>query len=141
MWRFYDQPDDVLESDINAGLDRFNLGALGVAPDRSRLKWAAAQYDDKGLLAAITAKTMVSSSYLYVELIYVREDARGRGLGQEMLAMAEKQALALGKTGLTVQTLSFQAPGFYVRCGFNEYAVLENDFAGAARHYFKKQVA
>ena len=62
-----------------------------------------------------------------MDLLWVREDLRGRGYGKRLLQAAE--AVKRGCRHALLDTMSFQAPLFYERQGYVLYGVLD-DFPG-----------
>lgn len=56
-----------------------------------------------------------------VDTMWVEEGLRGRGLGAGLLAAAEEQARRRGCRWSKLNTWDFQAPDFYLRCGYQEY--------------------
>ncbi len=54
--------------------------------------------------------------------------------------MAEQEALARGCRNVLVDTMSFQAPGFYRRLGYEEFGVLEGFPGPHSRHFFRKSL-
>lgn len=78
--------------------------------------------------------------WLAVDLLWVHEDLRGKGWGKRLLQAAEGEAIARGCHHALLDTMSFQAPGFYEQQGYVLYGVLE-DFPGEhQRLYYKKRM-
>ena len=75
-----------------------------------------------------------------VALLWVREDARGRGLGGRLLAAFEQQAAALGCHQMVMHTHSFQAPAFYRKHGYQDVAAIDDYPTGHAWHVLRKDL-
>ena len=67
----------------------------------------------------------VYAGWLFVNLLWVRHELRRRGIGQGLLAEAERRALALGCHSAWLDTFSFQGPDFYPKFGYREFARLD----------------
>ena len=76
--------------------------------------------------------------WLSIHMLWVDPDYRGTGLGQRMMAAAEKEAAQRGCWNSRVDTFSFQAPGFYERCGYRCAMTLEDYPRSHRRHYYVK---
>jgi len=70
--------------------------------------------------------------------LWVRQDLRRRGLGRQLLAVAEQEATRRGCHDIQLSTLSYQAPGFYRRAGFEQIGELPGWPRGATRLFFRK---
>ena len=57
-----------------------------------------------------------------IAMTWVRADARAAGLGLRLLTDFEAEALRRGCTHVFVTSFTFQAPGFYERHGYVEFA-------------------
>jgi GNAT superfamily N-acetyltransferase len=67
--------------------------------------------------------TWLARAGLYVEDLYVRDTARGTGLGKSLLAAVARLAIARGCRRLDLAVLDWNpARGFYERLGFQEKA-------------------
>jgi len=90
------------------------------------------------LVGGLTGATVWG--WLEIELLWVAEEHRGRALGGRLMAAAEEEAAARGCRHARVDTFDFQAPRFYARLGYEEYAVLEDFPSGHTRHFLKKDL-
>jgi GNAT superfamily N-acetyltransferase len=106
-----------LDQRLSDELDAVNAAATeGVAPSR---ELTVQILDDSGSLAAgVSGWTWGVAAG--IAMTWVREDARGDGLGARLLTAFEDEARARGCTHVFVTSFTFQAPGFYVRHGYAE---------------------
>ncbi len=79
--------------------------------------------------------------WLIVELLFVPEARRGRGLGAAVMARAEGIARERGCVGVWLDTYSFQAPGFYRKLGYEPFGQVDDHPPGATRHFMLKRLA
>jgi len=76
--------------------------------------------------------------WLFIELLWVSDERRQKGLGRSLMQKAESEARKRGIRNVYLDTFSFQAPGFYKKLGYREFGRL-NDFpAGHTRHWMTK---
>jgi len=101
-----------LEKEINA----FNAAATGYHD--GRMLSVAVRGDDGDLHAGLYGWTWGGCGY--IDLLWVRDDQRGSGLGAGLLAAAEAEIMRRGCDRVALNTHSFQAPGFYARFGYRE---------------------
>ena len=106
-----------LDQRLSDELDKVNAAATeGVAPAR---ELTVQILDDAGDLAAgMSGWTWGVAAG--IAMTWVREGARGEGLGASLLAHFEQEARARGCTRAFVTSFTFQAPGFYERSGYRE---------------------
>jgi GNAT superfamily N-acetyltransferase len=78
--------------------------------------------------------------WCHIDLLWVREDLRGRGLGRRLMDHAEKEALSRGAKGVYLDTFSFQAPEFYTRLGYETFGMLPDFPPGHERHFMVKHL-
>ncbi len=79
----------------------------------------------------------VYAGWLFVNLLWAHADLRRGGIGRGLLAEAEQRALALGCHSAWLDTFSFQAPEFYRKLGYREFARLDYP-PDHQRIFFKK---
>ena len=65
------------------------------------------------------------AGWLFVNLLWVHADLRRAGIGSRLIADAERHAREFGCHSAWVDTFSFQAPDFYPRFGYREFARLD----------------
>lgn len=78
--------------------------------------------------------------WLHVEILWVDEPLRRKGLGTQLLMQAEKEAVEAGCTRALLDTFEFQAPAFYGKRGYSVFAVLEDFPLGYRRYYLQKEL-
>ena len=66
--------------------------------------------------------------WLYVEMLFVPERLRGKGLAGRLLQMAEDEAKARGCTGAYIDTINPKARSTYQRQGYTVFGALDNFF-------------
>ena len=76
--------------------------------------------------------------WLFVELLFVPESLRGRGVGAELMLRAEAEAIARGCHGAWLDTFAFQARRFYERLGYSCFGELNDYPVGSALYFMKK---
>ena len=77
-------------------------------------------------------------SWLCVEVLWVDEAARGRGIGSRFIAEAERLVREMGARNAALETLEWRAPRFYEKHGYEEVARLEGYAKGFYLALMKK---
>lgn len=76
--------------------------------------------------------------WLFVELLFLPEVMRGKGIGTALMREAETVAMKRGCVGVWLDTYSFQARAFYEKLGYEVFGVLEDFPRGQSRYFFRK---
>jgi len=132
-----DQPEREHVDLIDAGLDEYNLAKAGVV-DHRKLAVLARAPDTGEVVGGLIGRTTLG--LLFVELLYLPAEYRGSGLGAQLLAAAEQEAVNRGCRAGVVYTISFQAPDFYVKQGWQVFGEVPTD-NGISRIFLSKTLA
>jgi GNAT superfamily N-acetyltransferase len=84
--------------------------------------------------------TLYCWNIVYIDVLYVEEAHRGRGLGRLLLEKAESKAKALGGYLSHLDTFDWQAKEFYEKLGYVVFGVLEDCPRGHTRNYLKRRI-
>lgn len=78
--------------------------------------------------------------WLYIDALWVHRRRRGAGIGKQLMRSIEKKAVELGCGNAYLNTMSYQAPEFYKRLGYQKFAELEDFPPGHSREFFRKRL-
>ena len=78
--------------------------------------------------------------WLYIDLLSVPEQARGQGMGTQLMQMAEDLAREKECIGIWLDTFDFQAPEFYRKLGYSELGQITDYPPGHKRFFFQKRL-
>jgi GNAT superfamily N-acetyltransferase len=131
-----DTPDSDTINVLVKKLMHFNEVNSGRPLDYRSLTISVTHPDTDELLGGLWGGT--GYSYLHIELLYLPEDLRGAGLGRQLMAQAEQEAIQRGCHGVWLDTFSFQARGFYERIGYTVIGTLEHYPPGHSRFFLRK---
>ena len=121
---------------IGGGIREFNIHQTG--DGRHERFCYVLQGPGEEIVGGVIAE--VYWEWLYLDLLWVREDLRGRGYGHQLLIVAEDEARKKGAKNVFLDTFSFQAPKFYERHGYEVFGELEEFPPGHRRYYFRKRL-
>lgn len=110
--------DSELAERLGQELTDYNTRITGVGDQRG----LSVQVRDAAgdLVAGLTGWTWGTCAG--IELVWVREDQRQNGYGGRLLEAAEVEARERGCVQMLVSSFTFQAPDFYKRNGYLEFA-------------------
>lgn len=75
-------------------------------------------------------------NYLRIELFYVGDETRGKGIGSQLLAQIEAVAREEHCTLILLETMSFNAPNFYLKHGYEINGQIDDHPLKSETHYF-----
>jgi len=78
--------------------------------------------------------------WLEVKILWLEESLRGAGLGRRLIETAEAEARAASCRYARLDTHSFQAPAFYKKRGYEEFARLEDSPLGYEQLFLWKRL-
>jgi GNAT superfamily N-acetyltransferase len=133
-----DTPDDDEGAVIAEGLRAYNEAQAGYSDSRA-LAVLVRDPETKKVVGGLSGRT--SLGLLRVERFFLPEGLRRDGLGSRILAMAEEEARRRGCTRAVLSTLQFQAPGFYLKQGWEVAARIECEPPGHTRFYMTKKLS
>ena len=82
----------------------------------------------------------VWTTVLFIQLFWMEQKLRGKDHGTKLIRAIEQEARRFGATRSYVDTMSFQAPGFYRTWGYKEFGSIEGYPDGVTRHWFTKSL-
>ncbi len=115
---------------IRESLNRFNKEVVG--DDGHTPLNIVAYDDDHTIIGGIIGGTYWG--WMYIDILWVHESHRKKGLGSKLLREAEKEALRRGCHHVHLDTMSWQAPEFYKKHGYEVLGILP-DIPGGHQKY------
>jgi GNAT superfamily N-acetyltransferase len=132
--RATDVPDESTRKRILEPLSAFNEARTG---RNDYLPLILAIEDAQGqVIGGLWGRTVYD--WLFIELLFVPESLRRRGVGTELMQRAEAEAVTRGCHSAWLDTFEFQARGFYERLGYALFGELQDYPNGSARYFLKK---
>ncbi|POA97231.1 GNAT family N-acetyltransferase [Chromobacterium sinusclupearum] len=122
-------------SAIENGLNRYNDEITGYN-DRQPLAVLARDPASGEVLGGAYGRS--SLGLLFLDLFHLLESLRGQGLGRRILAAFEEEGRRRGCKHAVLYTISFQAPGFYQKHGWQVFGEIPCDPPGHSRLFLRK---
>jgi GNAT superfamily N-acetyltransferase len=133
---YVDKPEQSAWGIIGRALSAFNAEQAG--DEHSQRLCYVVQGPDRAIAGGIIG--VVYWDWLSVELLWLKEELRGRGYGHRLLALVEDAARQHGARHAHLDTFSFQAPEFYRQHGYEVFGELADFPPGYQRTYMKKEL-
>ena len=97
------------------------------------------QYDDEGnIIGGILGGTYWG--WMYIDILWVKENHRKKGIGSKLLREAEKEAIRRGCHHVHLDTMSWQAPEFYKKHGYEVIGMLPDIPKGNQKYLLLKSL-
>lgn len=116
---------------IGGGIQDYNTQQAG--DDQGKNLCFVLRSPDQEIVGGVIGATYWD--WLYINLMWIKEELRGHGYGQRLLMLAEEEGRKRGAKQVYLDTFSFQAPGFYKKYGYEVFGEL-HDFPPGHRRYF-----
>ena len=131
-------PDQDLQKTILEGVRHFNRALI--RPVIAGQDLAIAVRDEDGrAVGGLLGRT--AAGWLAIDLIFVPEDMRGKGLATKLLRMAEAEAERRGCHSAWLDTLIADALRLYTKLGYVCFGELPDYPAGFTRTFLQKRIA
>jgi GNAT superfamily N-acetyltransferase len=115
------------------GLIRYNSEKMG---KQKYKRLAISLRDGNTIMGGVVGE--VWAAVLFIQFFWIEQRLRGKGFGIRLIKAIEDEARRFGAARSYVDTMSFQAPGFYRACGYREFGSIEGYPGGVTRHWFTK---
>ena len=127
-------PSEIETDYIREALNQFNCAHVG---DDGHTPLNLIEYDaDGSIIGGLLGGTYWG--WMYIDILWVREDHRRQGVGSRLLTEAEKEAVRRGCHHVHVDTMSWQAPAFYQKHGYEVIGVLPDIPLGNQKYLLMK---
>ena len=132
-----DVADEEIRKAIVAPLVEYNSSQAG--PSQSRPIAVLVKDHSNTIIGGLWGHT--GYEWLFTQLLVVPASLRGRGIGTEIMQLAEREAVQRGCRGAWLDTFEFQARGFYERIGYKCFGELPNYPKGFSRYFMQKALS
>lgn len=129
------EPSDEMWGVIGGGINGFNQKHGG---DENYKRICFILYTPENKVAG----GLIGATYwgwLYIDLLFIKDELRGHGYGRQLLTLTEQEARKRGAANAFLDTFSFQAQGFYEKQGYRIFGELKDFPPGHSRYYMTKE--
>jgi len=130
---YLDKPDWGV---IGSGISQYNKEQAG--DDKGQTLCFVLRTPDEEVVGGVIGATFWD--WLYIDLMWIKEELRGRGYGHRLLELAEEEGRKRGAKNAYLDTFSFQAPEFYKKRGYQVFGELKDFPQGHQRYFLTKQL-
>jgi len=131
-----DTPTRAMWRAIAEPIARYNEARVGQAGNHLPLVIALEGFDDNEVVGGLWGTTAYSN--LHIELMFIPDPLRNKGLGTRLLHLAEQEAIRRGCHCARVEAYSFGALGFYEHRGYSRFGELQDCPVGHSLLFLRK---
>ena len=132
-----DAPGEQAQTVIQDGLRSYNLEQAGYRDSRP-LAVLVSDPETQQVIGGLVGRTTMG--LLFIDRFFLPESLRKNRIGTRIIRMAEDEAKRRGCSRAVLFTVTFQAPGFYERQGYEELGRIECDPPGFTRICMTKRL-
>jgi len=132
-----DELDPIDAAVINDGLRAHNISEAGYLDFRPLAVFVRDRQTGK-VVGGLHGRS--EYGLVYVAWFFLPEDLRRARIGSRVLAIAEEEGRRRVCTRIALTTLSIEAPGFYLKQGYEVAATIDCDPPGLTRYYMMKKL-
>jgi N-acetylglutamate synthase and related acetyltransferases len=121
---------------IESGLNQYNDEAVGFNENKPL---AVVVRDEHGvILGGMLGRTYLG--LLFIDLVYLPPEIRGKGIGSQILKRVEDEGRERGCKTAVLYTITFQAPAFYEKNGWQRFGEIPCLPEGTSRVFLRKDL-
>lgn len=125
---------------LDLQIDQFYIDKLAVQKGKPLEIMQNYCIKEKGQIIAGIKACIYAGSVLAIDVIFVDNKYRGKGLGRQLLGKVEEEAKSLGVKISHLHTFD-DTKDFYLKHGYEIFGVLEDCPEGHKHYYMKKVLA
>lgn len=104
-------------SQLRKKLQTFNLNNESAFKPSINSEWGFFHYGNNDeLMAGISGRLFFGC--IHIDLLWISEKLRKKGIGKQLLQLAEKHGKSQNCLFCSLETMDFQARNFYEKCGY-----------------------
>jgi ribosomal protein S18 acetylase RimI-like enzyme len=125
---------------VDNGIVEYNLSKVPFTQEPSFVSINRVIRGEDGEILAGINSILYCWNCMYIDVLWVKEEFRGKGFGSALLSEVENMAKEKECKLIHLDTFDFQAKNFYLNHGFEVYGVLEDCPIEHKRFYMKKNI-
>ena len=133
---YVEKPEKSAWGIIGRGLSKYNIEQAG--DNKFQRLCFALQDSEQEIAGGILGE--VYWGWLYIDLLWVKDELRGHGYGHRLLTQIEDEARKLGAQNAYLDTFSFQVLDFYKDHGYQVFGELPDFPPGHQRYFLTKRL-